>query len=740
MDSPVLQRHRKYEVSIPLDEIKEGLCLKIYSKTKSIEEVESEGDELEAPVQLVEGHFYDYEFSDEKYRFDKHVIVDPHSKKPYIGKLQPNIYVGTIPLKVLGPGGLHVETYPIEVQSIKSSYREDYRFMLGEIVDQAIELILNSSEDITQNLSPDYSSNDKAKDYQKFTFIRSILENESFFEAIHQICSNPTTKWVEQEESQDIRKLRRISNKDLQQAMRGANQTKLNNARLNALGLKSLATHIHSSRKVDSVDTSENRFVKYVLFQFSQFCGAIKKRVKNDSQLYIEASRYEQRLEQCLQHSLFSEVGNIQQVNFNSPVLQRKSGYREVLKSWLMFEIAAKLTWTGGDDVYAAGKKNVAVLYEYWVFFKLLKLLQSTFHITAKSLKNLIGTSGSGGLDFNIKKGTFIPLKGSYNSGSRDLTIEFSFNKTFSRNKDYDRAGSWTVNMIPDYTLSIWPTEFGKAAEAEKANEIVHIHFDAKYKIKHIDLLKESNSDEEENTSPNSRDFKRIDLLKMHAYKDAIRRTAGAYVLYPGEKAGNPLRGFHELLPGLGAFTLRPNKDNDGSKDLNKFILDIIEHFENRSTHRERIAYANHTILKTENNYKSDGISLPELIKDEKLIPDDTAVIMAYSVAESPEELTHEFHIPIDSDTATSISEITQARFLMRYSDEEHYTNKLFYIASNKPRISSSDSGGLNIEVDLESIDEKSLTEAPWSPTSWPEFSTRKPVGYPFSVKLSKLL
>ena len=44
----------------------------------------------------------------------------------------------------------------------------------------------------------------------------------------------------------------------------------------------------------------------------------------------------------------------------------------------------------------------------------------------------------------------------------------------------------------------------------------------------------------------------------MHAYKDAIRRTGGAYILYPGTDNQNPLKGFHEIIPGLGAFAIRP--------------------------------------------------------------------------------------------------------------------------------------------------------------------------------------
>jgi len=46
-----------------------------------------------------------------------------------------------------------------------------------------------------------------------------------------------------------------------------------------------------------------------------------------------------------------------------------KIGYREVLRVWLMFDLAAKLFWQGGEDVYSGDKKDVAVLYEYWLIF-----------------------------------------------------------------------------------------------------------------------------------------------------------------------------------------------------------------------------------------------------------------------------------------------------------------------------------------------------------------------------------
>ena len=95
--------------------------------------------------------------------------------------------------------------------------------------------------------------------------------------------------------------------------------------------------------------------------------------------------------------------------------------------------------------------------------------------------------------------------------------------------------------------------------DAEESVLISHIHFDAKYKVNNFyELI--SNSNEEELTEKEETDlikdeieetksgtFKNQDLLKMHAYKDAIRRTGGAYILYPGKGKKEPFRGFHEL-------------------------------------------------------------------------------------------------------------------------------------------------------------------------------------------------
>ena len=87
----------------------------------------------------------------------------------------------------------------------------------------------------------------------------------------------------------------------------------------------------------------------------------------------------------------------------------------------------------------------------------------------------------------------------------------------------------------------------------------------------------------------------------MHAYKDAIRRTGGAYVLYPGHETTDR-KGFHEIIPGLGAFPVRPSKHDSGMVELKAFVLEVVNHFINRASQREKIAFKTFDIYKNPPN------------------------------------------------------------------------------------------------------------------------------------------
>ena len=141
--------------------------------------------------------------------------------------------------------------------------------------------------------------------------------------------------------------------------------------------------------------------------------------------------------------------------------------------------------------------------------------------------------------------------------------------------------------------------------DAERLDLITHIHFDAKYRLNKVLLedrqLKASKDPDkdalmEEKEEEERGYYKRADLLKMHAYKDAIRRTSGAYVLYPGTE-NKTIKGFHEVLPGLGAFSIRPGSWDEDKQYLKRFLRDVKAQMLDRTSEREKLSYYQYDIL-----------------------------------------------------------------------------------------------------------------------------------------------
>ena len=271
-----------------------------------------------------------------------------------------------------------------------------------------------------------------------------------------------------------------------------------------------------------------------------------------------------------------------------------KGGYREVLRWWLRFRTTAELSWEGGKELFHAGLRDVASLYEYWLFFELLGWFCKKCRGGERPpVEELIEGLEEGSPNLRLRKRMQLgPFIGSFAGQSRRLNALFAYNRRFEVTTKRHEAGSWTRRLHPDYTLTFWPEELSEV-EAEKQELLVHVHFDAKYRVENIESLfgAEGADDVDDEVEGN---YKRQDLLKMHAYRDAIKRSQGAYVLYPGRpSAGVPLQGFHEILPGLGAFGVAPDENGvaQGLGSLEKFLDEVLAHLANRTTAQERVSF-----------------------------------------------------------------------------------------------------------------------------------------------------
>jgi hypothetical protein len=65
----------------------------------------------------------------------------------------------------------------------------------------------------------------------------------------------------------------------------------------------------------------------------------------------------------------------------------------------------------------------------------------------------------------------------------------------------------------------------------------------------------------------------------MHTYKDAILRSQGAYIFYPGDKRVLFRVKDEYEIPSVGAFPLTPGKNGFEEKELQNFIIAVIKKF-----------------------------------------------------------------------------------------------------------------------------------------------------------------
>ncbi|WP_407463127.1 nuclease domain-containing protein [Methanobrevibacter sp.] len=211
-----------------------------------------------------------------------------------------------------------------------------------------------------------------------------------------------------------------------------------------------------------------------------------------------------------------------------------------------MFEMGFKLNWSEVTNEFKGNEKKLFELYEYWCYFELIDVLNQIsintidFSDIFDKVKDEDKDEFSISLKHNLLNTFYI------NVGDRSIEVDLTYNRSFYRTSNEFK--SYSVTLRPDYSLIV--------RDGEKEHIL---HFDAKYKL-YID----------------SESFKNEDIVKMHAYKDAIVGTVGAYVLYPGEKKRLYYEHLDDKLESVGAFPLSPGENKYNRDYLRDFILSMI--------------------------------------------------------------------------------------------------------------------------------------------------------------------
>lgn len=552
-------------------------------------------------------------------------IKNENNKLVKLGKEEDRIIFQFI--NFLGKSSLHFEgsdkTIEFEVVPDKISYEEDYIKLTEAIADECSALLHDYTSPTLLSYLQD-SSRD-ANILEQFIFLKRFCNADNLESLFASIKRNPDRILVSEEELKPLG-IGMPSNKFFTNPFSHSRGWSLISEGYY------LPTEVASIHKYDSYDTPANRFIKFALITFSEVCERVLGCVslEDGSKYFPEAEIIIQQINDFLCDSFFDDIGELEIMPVNNQVLEKREGYSQIFSAFAMLYLALQLNWND-KDTFSAEVKNTALLYEYWLFFELRKILvELRCEITGKE-KNFSWIPFTRFSEDKENNGLTLSLcQGNSSVQTFDfgnLTVNLYYNKTFSPAEFSNSIywGSYSRPFRPDYTLAIFPTNKScqKETDAIKEGTISYIHFDAKYRIEDLTQFINSNkkavteqflenSDEQLDEQEKSNfeqeksdavinTYKRGDLLKMHTYNDAIRRTVGSYVLYPGKEKNynrNDLSSvYDEILPGVGAFAIRPGNEASGHKEVKEFIKQIIEFKTKESSRQYRKEYFENIIL-----------------------------------------------------------------------------------------------------------------------------------------------
>ena len=509
-------------------------------------------------------------------------LFDADETTGLIGRLRTREYTGGLMVSVF-EGARLVGSCELEVRSRKLGYLTDYRAMLSSIAQEGAELLLmRFAPTMLSALIPD-TETDARTLYQQFAFLRSLLEDPSFEAAVAIILNHPHEQF---EREQEIKPAGRgfPTGSGLIRQFAGPGP------RVPAPMAVGLISHIPRTLIIDqfsgTLDTEPNRFVRMVFEHWRTTCVLIRDAIRLASASapiargLREVTYVIDEIDRVLASPVLREAGVLGQFPAADQVLQKRAGYRDVMRAFLQSQVAGHLRWDGGEDVFSAGQRDVATLYEFWCYLQLARIVESLCNQDFD--RSELFELSEDRLVLKLRGGHRQVLRGEVVRHDRRLGVELWFNRSFRRE-------SWSCDMRPDLSLRI------TVEPANLASDSIWLHFDAKYRIERgTDVM--SAEDDEGSQERGAISARRSDLLKMHSYRDAIRHSAGAYVLYPGtDSEGNIRTEYDEIVPGIGAFPFRVgldgNADSASALQVRVFLDGVITHAANQASNYERQRY-----------------------------------------------------------------------------------------------------------------------------------------------------
>ncbi|MBQ6511466.1 DUF2357 domain-containing protein [Methanobrevibacter sp.] len=521
-------------------------------------DVEANFEVLYSLTKMNDNHFKPFRFT-----------LGDNNKFKVAGTLNFRSYVGKSFLDVR-KDNINSIKIPIEVRSKKIDYFSQYSSMIADLSQHALSLIFEVNSPLYQEFELDYRQ--KETYYEDFMFLEYLFREDNLPSIFEYLSKNLHSQLKSHIETVPLSLASNVNQNTLKNIISKPNELFKSDADYRIVNkLNGYIPHeIDQIKHEDIIDIPENRFFKYFL---ELIRNLVEKLLKSSKEGYIKDKLlfFSDEIEYYLSSKFFNHISAMDYVPFNSQILQKKEGYREIFHYFLMLEFSFRLSWDEINDQFKGFEKRLSELYEYWCYFKMLKVLNelSVRKINFEDVFKVNKDNWS----ISIKKGVQSAKRFKLNLYGQNIEIELFYNLRFS---DKSKYRSYSLVFKPDYTLLV------KIGE-----NVNYIHFDAKYRSEleiadfysKIDLSdKELDEEIEKRDSLEEKEtvFKDGDIYKMHTYKDSILKTEGSYVLYPG----NVTKRFYEsdlIIPSVGAFSLTPGNEDIEEDNLAIFIKEVLK-------------------------------------------------------------------------------------------------------------------------------------------------------------------
>lgn len=413
----------------------------------------------------------------------------------------------------------------LEILPSKMDYQKDYQMMVYDITNELYNLAFDFLKKTWQlaDLGDQWGNTDT----EFFSIVRRLYDD--IIHSVDVIIQKGHFELQKNREYLPAYKVKKLDAKTIQWMNHHSGAGKrLSDGRIRF-------EKIECTKKEMTFDTLENQFVKHILVSTIDRLEGLKgkyyifysetRKIPNGNAPEIVSiiDKMTSMIQQKINASFLRGVSKWKAVRSLSLVFAMAPGYRELYHNYMKLNMGLRLS----GEVFRIPMKDTALLYEYWCYIKLNRLIYDK-------------RKPDGSRKYPIKEGSLFK----YNDGG--ITVDLQKGKTRSRicYKDLCNGEEVVLSYNPSYnqgnTITQKPDNVVSITKNGKDDRFSYV-FDAKYRIDGVDP--ESNYAKTYGGPGPVEDT----INTMHRYRDAItfrnrsddpdsgfvREMFGAYVLFP---------------------------------------------------------------------------------------------------------------------------------------------------------------------------------------------------------------